>query len=74
MRPEKSIREYLLALKKALVSPCTCATDGDPVKHAQCVVVGRFMAAEIATLEWVLGDNDEIGNRVEWMVAATRGG
>lgn len=66
LRTEREMRKYRDALKWAVAQPCTCA--GGP-GHWKCVMGGKMMQDAIQTLDWVLGDSDDMGNRVERMIA-----
>lgn len=61
MRPEKAIRTHLDNLRWAQKEPCGCSG----VHAQQCRSGFLMMEAVIKTLEWALGDNDDIGNQVE---------
>ena len=67
MRSEKEIRQYRDALKWALIQPCNCAASGH---EFECRMGGLTMSDAIRTLTWVLGESEELGDRVETFVAA----
>jgi hypothetical protein len=66
VRSEAAIRRHLENLRWAVAQPCGCRATG----HArECHQGGMMMTAVIKTLEWALGDNDDIGGQVERMAA-----
>lgn len=67
MRREEAIRRHLDDLRWAYAQPCGCAAAGH---RFECEQGARMMAASIKTLEWVLGENDDIGGTVEKLAAA----
>lgn len=66
MRDEAAIRRHLENLKWARASPCGCR---GTVHEFQCRCGAKMIEATIKTLEWALGDNDDIGELVERMAA-----
>ena len=67
MRDERVIRQYRNALAWAVKTPCNCVATGHSF---ECMMGGKMMQDAINTLDWVLGDNDLIGDRVEVIVDA----
>lgn len=68
MRPEKSVRAHLENLRWAQQDPCDCS---GTEHEGMCYQGYMMMTAVIKTLEWALGDNDDIGEQVE-QIAANR--
>lgn len=62
MRSEAAIRAHLANIRWALAQPCQCR---GTVHEFRCEVGGKLMKSHIEVLEWVLGDNDNMGGIVE---------
>ncbi len=69
MLMEAELRKYRDALKVLLKEPCNCAAEG----HAlECELGAMGMTIEIRVLAWVLGDDFEMGNKVERFIKAAK--
>lgn len=62
MKSEKEIRSHLNDLIAARKIACGCA---GTAHEWQCVVGGKMMGAVIGTLQWLLGENEELQEMVD---------
>lgn len=69
MKTESEIRNHMKNLMVCINMPCQCrGTDHE----YQCVVGGNMMRSSIATMQWILGENEEHQATVDRMAEGAR--